>query len=164
MYFFKDDQLAEDLKANIVTEREQMIYLLCLWVFMALFTSYSLSVFIYSSADPEALTMFDYAIDVVLMFLSVVSVLGAFFINQKGDATDFLSRFLCLSFPIGIKVFIITLLAGSVAIYLDDPTFLASDVETEPAAGIYSVLSIVLVSVYTIWRYITCFKIASGQG
>ena len=105
MYFWKIDKLIQDIKDEKVTEKENVKYFI-------------VSVLLYSVFSNPLLTM-DMENDLLDVIAAVISVLtfviGTYYIytiNKKGDNKNFITRYFCLSIPIGIRLFVVLMVIG----------------------------------------------------
>lgn len=98
MYFWKVEQLIEDLKEDKVNSNEQFRYILLLFLLAVI------------ASDPLLVQ------DVVLHDLSVYESIGmivltvwginhTYKVNVSGDDKDFMVRFICLGLPVAIRLF-----------------------------------------------------------
>ena len=97
MYFWNVSALAHDLKENKVTEYEKMKYFLMHSILLGL----TVLVIEISPARDLISSLISFLIVILLV---IVGVFLCYRTNAKGDNKYFLSRFICLGFPIFIKI------------------------------------------------------------
>ncbi|MES2527345.1 MAG: hypothetical protein V4598_09665 [Bdellovibrionota bacterium] len=101
MYFWKAESLQTDLKAGAVTEKDMALYYVLTYSFIV-FAMWSVDV----NKDP--LQIFDH-IEYILMVVALA--LGTIFAFKKYTPADkFIERFICLSFPLMIRMLTYTIL------------------------------------------------------
>ncbi len=105
-YFWNVDQLVKDLRADIVTEVEKMRYLLAT-SFLQLFAFQQASTF--TPVNPYEMLIKPLFFGVQVGIL-VWGFQHCFYINQKNDNKNFIERFICLGFPVGIRLGVYLLL------------------------------------------------------
>jgi hypothetical protein len=100
VYFWQTRALAEDLRAGHVSERQRMHYLLAHTVLM-------------SGSIPLNLSRewpFDLGESLLWWIGLAINVAGValcFEANHEGDDRDFVSRFICLSWPITVRLMVL---------------------------------------------------------
>lgn len=159
MYFFRDKKLAEALKVDAVGQKEQMQYFLI----VSLCFSLLMTTFMYEALYDSGANAYDYMIDVMSLLFTVIHILIAYRINEKGDGENFLSRYICLSLPVGVQTFLVAIILGVVAAIFDEADSSVVYEEEEIQTTMSLVIVTMLTYCYPVWRYITDFKIASGQ-
>jgi len=107
MYIWKPSNLAIDLRNDNVTEKEKLKYVL-FWVLATAIAS-----------DPVLHIDFEYVLNdtilsIVMLLISAAGTIYCYKINKKGDNKDFISRYICLSIPVGIRA--LTVLVAIIAI------------------------------------------------
>ncbi|PCK00312.1 MAG: hypothetical protein COA45_00585 [Zetaproteobacteria bacterium] len=171
MYFFRDKKLAKDLRNNAVTEKQTVFYFLVMSLFSTVAASGIVSFYMWSSR--QYLTTVDYTYDAFVVIFLILSLTACYKINSKGNNTNFITRYICLSLPITSKTilfsillvipaFSYSLMTGPSLEELEamDPNI---QIEMSAAAELLFIGSQALTYLYAYWRYVTCFKIASGQ-
>jgi hypothetical protein len=100
MYWWNVDALAADLKDNNVSDLSQLKYLLA-WLILQI-VSYAPNYIEGHPAQPLLRAMF-------LLCLQLVLILGGTIVcwraNLRGDNHNFLARFICITWPISVRVF-----------------------------------------------------------
>ena len=157
MYFWNDKKLAADLRDDLISERQQLPYLLIPFVIMSWLLTSVAGILMY--ADIE-ITRYALINDALYVVMTAIFIIISFKINQKNDGQNFISRYMCLSFPIVIKFIVVLLLLGFVGAFLDDPDFFNSETD-DVSTGIFTTIAVLLSYLFMLWRYVTCFKIAS---
>lgn len=160
MYFWNDLKLADDLNKDIVSEKQTMNYFLILSV---LFTIFYSSVFLSTIYHNVELTTFDYLIDISNIILIVLSIFLSYKYNGGNEGKDFVKRYTCLSLPIIVKTIIFLIPLTILFAGKDDPRFHDVDYEGPLLTGPFTFTITTFFLAYILYRYILCFKIASGQ-
>jgi hypothetical protein len=164
MQFFREGKLAARLQQELVSEKEQALYLLFTFLIMTFFCTATVANSIYGQIE---LNIYDRLIDLAMIVFVFISMFIGFKINQNGDKTNFVKRYICISFPIAMKVFILTFTLGIITGLLDNPNYLSPDynaaLDTKSSAGPYGFTLVLLIYLYSIWCMATSMKIASGQ-
>ncbi len=176
MFFFSEKKLARKLHEGQVTEKEQMIYLLCLALFYALLLT---SVFYPEASSAITTTIYDYLLDFVGIAFTAIAIIYSSFINKSGDNKAFVSRYICISIPLTIKFVILLWFANVISTSLDSEYFKAGLDLIDPAllteeqhldqisqflkTGPFAFASIIIIYLWLIWRYKGAFEIASGR-
>ncbi len=106
MYFWNTRALSEDLRAGRVSQHEKMKYLL------AGTLTFSVGSYLLVPEEPSTLLAVDALITAVI---TVGGVLACYRANRRGDNEEFIDRFICLSWPVGIRV--VTAIAAVYFIY-----------------------------------------------
>ncbi len=97
VYFWNVRQLSDDLRNGRVSEREKMKYLLANSLVWALF--YEMT----PSAPPEK-SDFDVVLSLTYLATVVWGICVCYGANRQGDDRDFIARFTCLSWPLGLRL------------------------------------------------------------
>ena len=103
MYFWKVDDLVADLRDNNVTPKEEMKYLIC-WCLLAW-----LSLWFISALPSEDANIYEHASWFFSIFISVLGIYACYRVNSEGDGKDFITRMICLSIPVVIRVSVLCL-------------------------------------------------------
>lgn len=154
MIFFNERKLAEDLRAYVVTEKQQFYYLLIVDLFLSVWTTNAGAHLLYSGHD----NLFDRLTDITQLVAVLIILFYSNFVNRKGDNRDFIMRYICLSVPISIKAMCLALILG----ILDGIILKASGHLADLKYPSEFILCL-LVDIFLIWRYRVTFIIASGQ-
>ena len=101
VYFWKTQQLADDIKSNKISEKSKMYYYLIMMVLFD-FIAY---LYLVEGLDTVSTTI------VISEMLSVIivtiaGILITFKTNKGEDGVDYIAREIMLAFPISIKIFI----------------------------------------------------------
>ena len=124
MYFWKVDSLVEDFKLGKVSQKEEFKYLLCSTILMVLATNPAL--YIGSSYN-----YYDTLGSGLNLGISIFGVFYCYKINSNGDDSDFISRMMCIGFPVIIRVsgmMIPILIVGVIADTLLNPELFNEEV------------------------------------
>lgn len=185
IYIWRNKKLAHDLRDEIVTEKEQMFYLLLASTISALFLTSVVGTSLWSE---NQLSIYDYAYDIIYITLTLITIVFGYKINANGNNKKFIERHICLLLPIIIKTTFISVLLITPAFIVDLILQTSSDLTAKninmldgsnessykwekaieenissTQTGIATFISLVLTSLYTLWLYTSSFKIASGQ-
>ncbi|MBI5570451.1 MAG: hypothetical protein HY914_10940 [Desulfomonile tiedjei] len=96
MYLWDVEALAQDLKEERVSQREQVKYVL-VWVVLA---SLQYLMHLVPREGPDITAL---ASAVISMMVPILGTVACYRANGSGDDKDFLPRFFCLSFPLAIS-------------------------------------------------------------
>jgi len=96
VYFWNTRQLALDLQNDSVSEKDQMWYL---FVYVVLTTVLTL-LLTWIPSDYYDSKM----ADMLNLGVTVIGVLACYQANSRGDATRFVVRFICLSWPVSLRL------------------------------------------------------------
>jgi hypothetical protein len=142
VYFWKTQQLADDIKSNKISEKSKMYYYLIMMVLFD-FIAY---LYLVEGLDTVSTTI------VISEMLSVIivtiaGILITFKTNKGEDGVDYIARVIMLAFPISIKIFIFMMifdvaLLGIVFYYFDFDEW----------SDLFVSLQTVLVSILLYWR------------
>lgn len=140
MYIWKVKKLSSDLRNNRVTEKEKFKYIL-FWALATLLSS-----------DPALFIGLEYTItSIMLVVLTIMGTNYCYFINKTGDNNDFITRYVCLSVPIGIRVvilfFCILVVFGVVEYFLELGLFGHEEAYATTA------FQVLLLSLFVTWFY-----------
>ncbi len=105
MYFWNVNGLADDFRADKVTEREKMKYLVAYMAYQSLHVQNALWTW-------EVVNSVTIAKAVVVAALNIAGVIFCYEMNRRGDNREFLDRFVCLTWPITV-ILLIILFAGT---------------------------------------------------
>lgn len=172
---WNDKKLAEALREDRVSEKTRLTYFCIFMVLMmAMTTSFSAQMMMRDAL----LNTYDYIIDFIMVFTTPVVLIFLYTINKAGDNKNFFDRYICLSFPAGIKsavyifvpfisliIIISILFAENCYDHLPSKwceqyiELEKSHVETTSLD--FSFFIALMLCIY--WRMFKAFKIASGQ-
>ena len=112
VYIWKTKSLISELREDKVSEIEKLKYVIFMGVVYAVFS------------DPLVVFSVEYSYIAVINLVSVVliTVLGtiyAFKKNSSGDNKHFVTRYICLGVPIGVKIFLLALILGILVAIID---------------------------------------------
>ena len=129
MYFWKVNALADDLKADRLSEKEKMIYFFLSSIVTVFFLEFSL----YMGQVPDRVNITSSILNVLV---NAAGLLFCYQANKKGDNKAFIERIICLSVPIGVRVII----ASSLLYIVYLIGFVVSGHEIDSASGVMDVL------------------------
>ncbi len=134
MYFWKADALQSDLKDNAVPEKDKALYYVLTYAFIVL-AMWSVDV------DKEALSLFDHINYFMMVLFLALGTVYAF--RKYSPADKFIERFICLSFPLMIRM-----LTYSILIAI--PFEVMGEMEVIPKSFPFFVI---LTNVMNVWFY-----------
>lgn len=102
MYLWRVDKLVEDFRNENVTEKEKFKYMLLFGAVMTVVT------------DPILCIGSKYSImDAINLFVMLIVVLGGtyycYVANRDADNKDFVTRYLCIGFPIIVRILVVAI-------------------------------------------------------
>jgi hypothetical protein len=100
MYWWKASKLAVDFREGRVDEKERFKYYLATIIAWNIVVQ---TVFRYGEVSWRLHLLFA----LVILIANVVGIVLCFRANKKGDDTDFISRMICLGWPVGIRLAVI---------------------------------------------------------
>jgi hypothetical protein len=170
MYFFSDKKLAEDLSKQILTEKQKFHYLLLVCLLAVLHTTQSAAFLMWSGR--ENYSFFIALNDILLVAYNISLLCVTFTINTKGDNKDYTTRLFCLSLPIGVKtnlvsiIFVLPAFVYSLAVGPSLEELEAMDpnkqIELSSTEELFFFFGYLFSYLFSLWRYVVCFKIAAG--
>jgi hypothetical protein len=95
MFFWKTKQLRNELITDSISEKEKMKYLLATMTLFAVSEQLGGSDFSGGYFLAETLS---------IIFVTIIGILVCFDANSQGDGNNFIERFICISWPITIKI------------------------------------------------------------
>jgi hypothetical protein len=100
MYFWKVDNLIDDLKSNKVNQKEEFKYILLFFV-STIFSS-----------DPILFANTSYNIynsisSVINVTLTIIGLYYCYKVNADGDNKEFMKRVVCIGLPVMVRLFVI---------------------------------------------------------
>jgi len=149
MYFWKTQQLADDIKNNKISEKGKMHYYL---VMMVLFNIAASSSFLVEGVGAVNTTL---AVSEMLLVIMVViiGILITFKTNNGESGVDYIARATMLSLPIGVKIFAFTMMFD---IVLFEAVYYYWDFDV--LSDLFISLQVVLISMLLYWRINTHLK------
>ena len=107
MYWWNVKALANELKAKKVPQLEKFKYFFATSIVAAL-----LFEFVYLVPLLQEVTTLDVAGSLAYIILVALGIIVCYKANKGGDNKEFIDRFICLSWPIGIRIFVIIIVTG----------------------------------------------------
>lgn len=102
MYFWRVNNLVDDFRNDKVSEKEKLKYTILLGILVEIISSPIMWIdSIYSTMD-----------SINLIAMIVTTTLGTYYCyakNKSGDNKDFITRFICLGIPVGVRLFVFAL-------------------------------------------------------
>ena len=105
MYLWKTSNLVAELKAGTMSEKDKMLYVLITGLAYGVMSDPLFSVGIEYS-------ILDWAGLVLMIFTTVLGTLYGYKMNREGDNRDFITRYVSLSVPVGVRLFLVALVGG----------------------------------------------------
>ncbi len=116
MYLWKLNKIEESLKERSLSEREKSVYLIIYNLFvllpLVLYEFYPTQWMIRILIELDPYKFIHRLQGFLFIFIFVAGILFCYWNNKKGDNTHFLERFICLSVPIGFKIFLVLIVVG----------------------------------------------------
>ena len=106
MYIWKTDSLVADLRDGTLSQADRFKYLLVLMLITVVIVELSLFV----SEVPSAATLSE---STLVILMTVAGTIWCYRVNKDGDNQEFVDRFICLSLPILVRLFLLFLLIYS---------------------------------------------------
>ena len=123
MYLWKTSDLVAQLKAGTVSEKDKMLYVLVTGLGYGIMSDPLFSIGLEYS-------MLDWVGLVLMILTTTVGTLYAYTKNRNGDDQDFITRYISLSVPIGIRLIVVGVV-GAVAIgFIEGGT--SDGIESDP--------------------------------
>lgn len=98
MYFWNAEALAQELKADTLSQPERMKYLLA---FMLFFTPLTELLYLYFPTQKTSLAVLSVILNGVM---TLGGVIVCYFANRAAQGKNFVERFICLNVPISIRL------------------------------------------------------------
>ncbi len=114
MQIFNDTKLALRFRSDSVSEREKFFYFLIYTALISILTSTWAS-----SNLLETINKWDIYADILIILSNILGTILIYHTNSKGDNRDFISRSLCLSFPVAVKALLLIILFYLLALLSD---------------------------------------------
>ena len=103
MYFWKTQQLADDIKNNKISEKSKMYYYLIMMVLL------NLAIYSFLIGDLNAVDMTIVIGEMLsIITVTITGILITFKTNKGQEGADYMARMTMLGLPIGIKVLVFT--------------------------------------------------------
>ena len=148
MYFWKVDKLIEDFKSNSVSQKDELKYLLIYFILMAVFSDRFFSL----GSDYN---IYDFLSTVSLVAVTFWGIWHCYKANSSGDNTDFITRMMCIGFPVIVRVVAVALPLG-LLIGVIHGLFLVDGISEEELYSEYpsDVFDVILIGIIGIAYYI----------
>ncbi|MDD2325089.1 MAG: hypothetical protein PHW63_03630 [Alphaproteobacteria bacterium] len=157
MNFFNDKNLGLRLKEGKVSSKEKFLYLLAFVFISSIFLSYTFL----SYTLPENINMWDTYTDIAELLINLFGTFWCYRTNRSGDDKDFIERFICIGFPIGVQAIVLgigaTLLLG--IIFMTTNT----DIQETSSSSVYSLLATTLVALYFYTKMNSTLKLFANK-
>jgi len=154
MRFWNTHSLAEDLKANRVTEREQAHYLIGT-LFLATLGEYG---GLLAHSEPNFWLALDCAISLLAVFVGYRLCAAA---NREGDDKSFVVRALSLSWPLCIRFIVLGILV-SLPLMIVEQMRSGGHADKSDTTWVDPLLTLLLSTLF-VWRLRTWIRYVSGQ-
>ncbi len=122
MYWWRVSKLAEDLREGRVEEKERFKYYIAFIVLDGV-------VLELARYFPETFNMVKFMSRAAILIINITGTMLCYRTNRSGDNADFIGRMVCLSWPVGIKVFVLFSAISLVVANLFGASFSESDVK-----------------------------------
>jgi hypothetical protein len=95
MIFWKTKQLRNDIITGSISEKEKMKYLLATMI------TYAIAGELPGSDANDGYYLAEF---LSVVFVTIIGIIFCYDANNKGDGKNFIERFICISWPITIKI------------------------------------------------------------
>lgn len=146
--------MALRFKKNAVPSKERFLYLIIL---TSLCTGMTSSFFI-ANVFPKSPNQWDVYIDIVMTLATIAGTILCYHTNKSGDDNEFIERYFCIGFPVGIQSFLFLIVIE--VIFFPIASFMAQ-VEIPETSSFYDLIAMTVFVVYFYWRLNSSIKIAS---
>ena len=133
MYWWNIKALANELKAKKVSQLEKFKYFFALTIVVVVIGE--LSYLFPLIEKPNSLDILD---SLAYIAVTAFGILACYKANKRGDNKEFIDRFICLSWPIGILLFVIFMI--SAVFYLIIGYSIAGDAFFDQPTTLFDVL------------------------
>ena len=145
MYFWKTEDLIDELRKGSLSQADRFKYL---FVFIVI-TVFLTELMLYVSEVPSVIAITE---SIMVLTITIFGMIWCYQTNKLGDNAEFLDRFICLSLPITVRLFVFFGLIYTFYIIIGTSVF-GEDFEkfTEQSNWIDVIFTIVF-SAYFYWR------------
>jgi len=143
MYLWKTEKLIADFQENKVSEKEKLKYVIFAVAVCSLLTNPIV-------AMSEKYSHLGLVHLVLIILMNVYGTLYTFRKNSKGDNIHFVTRYICLIVPIGIKMFFLAIFLYTLSYFIDASilgnVFVGSEGEALPTTTVTMILCTVTIA------------------
>lgn len=156
MYILNYIKLAEDLRDNKVSEKQQFHYLIGTTIIFGII--YASRLLPYEGDIKIALLT-----DIISLLLMIIGLIVIYRKNQQWDGKHFIERYLCLWFPISIVGFFIWVLIGGITIAIILMIFGQEGMKDGNIMWVFNITSGLLGTLFILFLFYHGMIIASNQ-
>ena len=153
MNFINDRELAIRFKEGAVPAKERLYYFIIFIMATTLPMSSFLYIYFYHSINK-----WDIYIDVFILIVTFFTTIFLYRTNAKGDNKEFIERFVCIGFPVTIRM-LSFLVIFSIVFYFVIEIMTRNGIPEE--TSVYEFILVVVCAVYFYFRLTQSIKIAS---
>jgi len=167
IYFWNDKQLARDLKNGAISEWHKFIYLMLYFFVPALFRLIG-HILPHKHTEDIEKSFWMFSLTLIVIPLGLLFFYFLYKTNEKGDGLHFIERYICLTFPLIIRIMAIFIPAIVLGATLSAMFVVHSHNALGEDASIFVLMAlpvaiVIALLVYYYLRFVTLLKIASGQ-
>lgn len=156
MYFWNTNALARQLKSRTLAQSEKLKYLLATITLYAL----SLEILPIISSPRSSLGIIQSITSVTLAF---VGTLLCYKVNSRGDNQEFIDRYICLGWPLTVKIFLLCLAIYVVYIVIG-VAIKGEDFEKSlDSPSVFDLIFTALIAIIFYWRLATHLRWVSSE-
>lgn len=156
MYWWNIKALANELKANKVPQYEKFKYFFAFMLVDAI-----LFEFVYLFPLQEGPKVLDYVDSLAIISITLLGIILCYKANKKGDNKEFIDRFICLSWPIGVRLFVIFIAVLIPYFIIADSVLGDSFMEETTIVDV--MITVVFSSAFYIWIYKYILQISATK-
>ena len=156
MHLLNTNALVLKIRNNELSQTDRFKY----FFISTVLTSVCIEMVSYSDTASSTLAILN---STLLVLIAIIGLLVVYRANKSGDNKDFIDRYICISLPVGVKVFAATI--GIYAIYHGFGYFFldeAFDQYLDDFTWVDLIISIVFEIVF-FWRMLHHIKLVSGE-
>lgn len=145
MYFWKTDDLIDELRKGSLSQADRFKYLFV----MILITVFLTELMLYMSEVPSVIAITE---SIMVVTITIFGMIWCYQTNKLGDNSEFLDRFICLSLPITVRLFVFFVLIYTLYIFFGTSFFGEAFEKFTEQTNWIDVIFTVAFSVYFYWR------------
>ncbi len=153
MHFFNDKKLALRFREDAVPEKERFYYLLAFMISFSFVTSTIVTSSLYASIN-----QWDIYSDVFFFLTTIFGTYILYRTNSTGDNKDFIARFICISFPVTIKITLLIFVVLTLTAIADE--FIDIGLYEDETSAFDLIVTIIITLIYYL-RLNTSMRLAS---
>lgn len=114
MNIINDRELALRFRNGEVSSRERLIYLI---LFILIYEASSAQ-FLEYIFDDYSKSEYDMHVNIIFIFLTVIGTIACYVTNKNCDDKEFIERYICIGFPVTVRMLIFAILLSIAAFIL----------------------------------------------